>query len=67
MAGILSEKSGVFSFIFISTVAEYYFSVKLYHLSVFIIINYILFIFKKFKNQVKKSVLPAFVKIVSPF
>lgn len=67
MAGIVSEKSGVFAFIFISTVAEYYFSVKLYHLSVFIIISYILFIFNKFKNQVKNSVLPTSVKIVSPF
>lgn len=60
-------KTGVFAFIFISVVAEYYLSVKLYQLLVFIIINYILFIFNKFKNQVKNSVLSIFVKIISPF
>ena len=60
-------KTGVFAFIFISTVAEYCFSVKRYQLLVFIILHCILFIFNKFKNQVKSSMLPTFVKIVSPF
>ena len=66
MAGAVREDWG-FAFIFIPVVAEYYLSVKLYQLLVFIIINYILFIFNKFKNQVKNSVLSIFVKIISPF
>ena len=44
MAGAVSEKIGVFASIFISTFAEYYFPAKLYQLSMFVLISYILFI-----------------------
>lgn len=59
-------KTGVCS-IFTSVVAEYHLSAKSHQLSVFIIVNYILFILNKFKNLVKDSVLSTFVKIISPF
>lgn len=66
MAGTVSEKIGGFAFIFISTSAEYYFPAKLYQLSMFVLISYILFI--NFKITWKtQSVLPTIIKVISPF